>query len=306
MIFINKNWCYPGRVPSELIDLPSSAESFLSPISVFCELTNRRLFDEKSTRPGHHFVKGRIGIYKCSSFLGREAGTRGLISNQLKEKKKLSEDQIQCILVAYSWLKSNNYIYKDEPFFTEDERVDVGSFDSLTTSLSSLTTERNLEGGIWTFKNSQDTDNLRDKIFLPANDGLPSMTNQGNEHGLKDVIFGIDSQKRFVKYSNPRLLGYLFPTIYVKGKGFYSLSYDGIESGEIMETHESRITGSTYPNDGRCEDEVEPNPGFDDETLQGMWCMYSCFLMENVLIKIPVLFVQINFRHIKWVFKNHS
>lgn len=283
MIFINKKWCYPGTIPQELKDLPSSADSFLSPISVFCELTNRRLFEEKSTRPGHHFVKGHIGIYKCLSYLGRNAGTRGLISNHLREKKKLSEDQIRRIFVAYSWLKANNYIYKDKAIFAEDERTDGGSIGSLTTALSSFAMERNLDDEESYTNNSQEKNNLQETIFLPANDGIPSISNQGSEHGLKDIIFGVDSQKRLVKYSNPRLLGYLFPNIYVEGKGFYSLNYDGLESGEIIEKHDIQTTAATNPNGGRCED-TEPNPGYDDEELLGnyIFIYYCCILIDNV------------------------
>lgn len=45
-----------------------------------------------------------------------------------------------------------------------------------------------------------------------------------------------------VKHSNPCLLGYLFPTLYPRGPGFYSLDYDGVKRENIdqIEVYDGR------------------------------------------------------------------
>ena len=62
--FVNKYWMYPGDLPEELRNLHPRVEGFLSPILVFSELTSSPSKLNRANRAGHHFVSGRIGLYK--------------------------------------------------------------------------------------------------------------------------------------------------------------------------------------------------------------------------------------------------
>ncbi|KAK3805716.1 MAG: hypothetical protein JOS17DRAFT_779881 [Linnemannia elongata] len=47
---------------------------------------------------------------------------------------------------------------------------------------------------------------------------------------LDDMVIGIlGREQQLIKFSNPCLLGYLFPTLYPKGRGFFSKDYGSIE-----------------------------------------------------------------------------
>ncbi|KAK3805463.1 MAG: hypothetical protein JOS17DRAFT_781367 [Linnemannia elongata] len=116
--FVNEHWMYPGDQPDELRNLHLRGEGFLSPILVFCELTNSRSKLTHATRAEHHFVSGRIGLYKSKEYLGAHVGTRGLL--KLSDKKvKMNREEKQKILRAWDWLKQNHPLIKqvdvDEP-----------------------------------------------------------------------------------------------------------------------------------------------------------------------------------------------
>ncbi|KAF9583846.1 hypothetical protein BGW38_008338 [Lunasporangiospora selenospora] len=74
-------------------------------------------------------------------------------------------------------------------------------------------------------------------------------------------IGGSGGDQQLVKYSNPRLLEYLFPTLYPEGRGFFSKDYDGIQTG-----HNQRIQYHEYViNQEEGEDEAETfSAGNDD------------------------------------------
>ena len=76
----------------------------------------------------------------------------------------------------------------------------------------------------------------------PVGTGGPTTADESNN--LANLTIGLlGRNQEAVKYSNPCLLGYLFPTLYPRGQGFYSLDYDGVKRG-----HNDQI--EFY--DGRC------------------------------------------------------
>ncbi|KAK3842807.1 MAG: hypothetical protein J3R72DRAFT_420982 [Linnemannia gamsii] len=143
--FINNRWMYPGCQPDELRDLHIRGEGFLSPILVFCELTNSRSKLTQATRAGHHFVSGRIGLYKSKEYLGAHVGTRGLV--KLSDNVKMKPEEKLKILRAWDWLKQNHPLIKqvdvNEPSdlmnATEkvvDKDTPYGNFVGTTSSIS--------------------------------------------------------------------------------------------------------------------------------------------------------------------------
>lgn len=107
-----------GLQPDKLRNLYAFADGFLSPILVFCELTNSRTKLTRSTQAGHHFVLGRIGPGKNDNYLGAHAGTRGLIRLS-DEKTELSKEDKKRICDVWDWMKNNHPLIKgvniDEP-----------------------------------------------------------------------------------------------------------------------------------------------------------------------------------------------
>ncbi|KAF9300349.1 hypothetical protein BGZ74_007999, partial [Mortierella antarctica] len=76
---------------------------------------------------------------------------------------------------------------------------------------------------------------------MPVYEGGPRTADEEND--FENLVFGVDDTRKLVKYGNPRLMGYLFPSLYVEGKGFYSLNYKGIdESGaNVIQHHEVAV-----------------------------------------------------------------
>ncbi|KAF9922490.1 hypothetical protein BGZ67_010491, partial [Mortierella alpina] len=73
----------------------------------------------------------------------------------------------------------------------------------------------------------------------PIDTGGPRTADESQR--FENMAIGIQGrEQKLVKYSNPCLLGYLFPTLYPRGKGFFSLDYDGINStvGQEVQYHE--------------------------------------------------------------------
>ncbi|KAF9979620.1 hypothetical protein BGZ75_009419 [Mortierella antarctica] len=77
------------------------------------------------------------------------------------------------------------------------------------------------------------------------------------------MAIGIEGPNQtLVKYSNPCLLGYLFPTLYPVGRGYFSLDYDGIQ-----EDMDQGIIYYEDTNDG----EVSEVSSHDDGTGYVSW-----------------------------------
>lgn len=226
MRFVNEYWVYPGAQPEELQNLHSKAEGLLSPILVFCELTNSRSKLTKATRAGHHFVSGRIGLYKSNDYLGPHAGTRGLISLSDKDVE-LSDEDIDKIWNAWDWLKANNPLIRD---------VDVDAPGNLTNASERVEHNSESDG-----QRNINTSELRAYHMAPIGTGGPSTANESSK--LENLPFGVlGREQHVVKYSNPCLLGYLFPTLYPEGRGYFSKNYDGIQGGRNrqIECYEGR------------------------------------------------------------------
>ncbi|OAQ32493.1 hypothetical protein K457DRAFT_16501 [Linnemannia elongata AG-77] len=85
----------------------------------------------------------------------------------------------------------------------------------------------------------------------PVGTGGPTTADESNNLGNLTIgLLGRD--QKVVKYSNPCLLGYLFPTLYPRGQGFYSLDYDGVKRGNIdqIEVYDETMGDNrTYLND---------------------------------------------------------
>ncbi|KAF9082828.1 hypothetical protein BGX29_003594, partial [Mortierella sp. GBA35] len=209
---------YPGPQPDELRNLHPSAEGFLSPILVFCELTNSRSKLTRATRASHHFVSGRIGLYKNKEYLGAHVGTRGLV--------KLS-----------------------------DMKLDVDEPSDLMNATEKVVDQETEASG----RRNVNISGLRAYHMGPVDTGSPRTADESNN--LDDMVIGIlGRDQQLVKYSNPCLLGYLFPTLYPKGRGFFSKDYGDIEGDQNQ-----RIQ---YYDDNIDHHLVEQND-YDEEDVEG-------------------------------------
>lgn len=216
---------YPGDQAAEIRDLNPIGEGYLCPILVFCELTNSRSKLTPASRAGHHFVSGRISLCKSKRYFGSHAGTRGLIKLSDMDVKMSVEDK-QRICLAWYWMKDNHPLIKD---------LDIEEPSDLTNATETL-----LEEGEMT---EQGVDMIRLGAYHmgPVGTGGPTTADESNNLGNLTIgLLGRD--QKVIKYSNPCLLGYLFPTLYPRGQGFYSLDYEGVKRGNIdqIEVYDGR------------------------------------------------------------------
>lgn len=133
---------------------------------------------------------------------------------------------------AFRWLNANNNIFKDRDR-PEELRMVATIPEVMRISRQEAHVDENLSG-------------FRDEIMMPVNDGGPRTADE--ENAFRNLVFGVDNQNRLVKYSNARLMGYLFPSLYVKGEGFYSLNYPGIKGGNSL--HEDFQVGGRKWHEG--------------------------------------------------------
>lgn len=222
MKFVNENWMYPGDQPAELQDLNPIGEGYLCPILVFCELTNSRSKLTPASRAGNHFVSGRIGLYKSNRYFGAHAGTRGLIRLSDMDAKMSDVDKRR-VCDAWDWLKLNH------PLIKELNMQDPGI---LTNATETLLQERVQEE-----EDRVETSALAACHLGPIGTGGPMAGDELNNLG--NLTIGLlGPEQEVVKYSNPCLLGYLFPTLYPRGQGYFSLDYGGVIRGDPIELHE--------------------------------------------------------------------
>jgi len=185
---------------------------------VFCELTNSKSGEGRSTRAGYHFAQGRIGLYNSPDFLGEFSGTRGIGRSQKSLDSMMTDVEARRIVNAFNWLKSNNGIFKDRGP-ADESRVVANITEVMRISRNEIQVDEN-------------PTTFRDEIMMPVDDGGPRTADE--ENAFRDLVFGVDDKNHLVKYSNPRLMGYLFPSLYVNGKGFYSLNYQEIAGGNQL------------------------------------------------------------------------
>ncbi|KAF9183140.1 hypothetical protein BGZ51_004206 [Haplosporangium sp. Z 767] len=82
----------------------------------------------------------------------------------------------------------------------------------------------------------------------PAGTGGPTTADEANN--LANLTFGLlGRDQEVVKYSNPRLLGYLFPTLYPSGQGLFSMDYSGVKRGCNDEIEVFEVEDINYRND---------------------------------------------------------
>jgi hypothetical protein len=195
---------------------------------VFCELTNQLSSETRSTRAGYHFVNGRIGLYKNPSYsVGEYDGSRGMIKNQDGDMSSYSEEDLERIDEASEWLRENNRIYRD--------RAPVlvgGSIPVVREKIRKHQQKTHVDVNRSAFQ---------EELLMPVYEGGPRTADE--ENSFERLVFGVDDTRNLVKYGNPRLMGYLFPSLYVEGKGFYSLDYKGIMNAvaEEMDIHEGNM-----------------------------------------------------------------
>lgn len=224
---------YPGDRAKEIMNLNPIGEGYLSPLLVFCELTNSRSKLTPASRAGYHFVSGRIGLCKSKQYFGAQAGTRGLIRLSDMDVDISIQDKMR-IRAAWLWMKINHPLIKD---------LNVDEPSDLTNATETLV-ENDTEG----------TDEYVDKSRLeachmgPVGTGGPSTADEANN--LANLTIGLlGRDQEIVKYSNPCLLGYLFPTLYPGGQGFFSLDYSGVKRRCIGEIEVYETEGITYRNE---------------------------------------------------------
>jgi hypothetical protein len=205
---------YPGDQADEIRDLNPIGEGYLCPILVFCELTNSRSKLTPSSRAGYHFVSGRISLCKSKQYFGSHAGTRGLIRLSDIDVKMSIEDK-QRICNAWYWMKQNHPLIKD---------LDIEEPSDLTNATETLLEDVGMT------EEDIDISRLGACHMGPIGTGGPTTADESNN--LANLTIGLlGRDQKVVKYSNPCLLGYLFPTLYPRGQGFYSLDYDGVKRG---------------------------------------------------------------------------
>ncbi|KAF9323919.1 hypothetical protein BG006_001005, partial [Podila minutissima] len=162
----------------------------------------------------------RIGLYKNDDYLGTHIGTRGLA--KLSDKKvKISAEEKQKICDAWDWMK------KKHPLIREVNMEEPSDLMNATESVQIEELESSARRNV-------NESGLRAFHIGPVDTGGPRTADESNK--LENMVIGILGQdQQLVKYSNPCLLGYLFPTLYPKGRGFFSLDYGGIGDGQNQE-----------------------------------------------------------------------
>ncbi|KAG0027227.1 hypothetical protein BGZ81_005791 [Podila clonocystis] len=92
----------------------------------------------------------------------------------------------------------------------------------------------------------------------PVGTGGPRTADESsNLDNMPIGVLGRDQQ--LVKYSNPCLLGYLFPTLYPEGRGFFSKDYDGINNGQSqrIQCHDDNIDNHVVVQNDDNEEDIE-------------------------------------------------
>ncbi|KAF9368295.1 hypothetical protein CPB97_004751, partial [Podila verticillata] len=161
----------------------------------------------------------RIGLCKSTEYLGAHVGTRGLV--KLSDKKvKMKPDEKRKICRAWDWLKQNHPLIR---------QLDIGDPSDLMNATKEIV-EQEPEADEWRNVNES---GLRAYHMGPVGTGGPRMADElSNLDNMAIGVLGRDQQ--LVKYSNPCLLGYLFPTLYPEGQGFFSKDYSGIKGDQNL------------------------------------------------------------------------
>ena len=215
MRLVNKRWTYRDQ-PELLCNLHPFGEGYLYPILVFCELTNSRSKRTKGTRVGRHFVSGRIGLFQSNQYLGANVGTRGLF--KLPEKKStFTLEERRKVYCAWLWLKDHHPLIKN---------VDMDHPSDLMDGTESIVIQDAVSSG------RENVTATEFQAFHMAPVGTEGPRTADESSNLNDTAIGIQGRdQKLVKYSNPFLLGYLFPTLYPRGR----LDYNSIDADQNRE-----------------------------------------------------------------------
>jgi hypothetical protein len=132
---------------------------------------------------------------------------------------KMSIQDKQRICIAWDWMKENHPLIKE---------LDIEEPSDLTNATETLLEESEMA------EQGDDMTRLGAFHMGPVGTGGPTTADESNNLGNLTIgLLGRD--QKVVKYSNPCLLGYLFPTLYPRGQGFFSLDYEGVKRGNIDE-----------------------------------------------------------------------
>ncbi|KAI7818574.1 hypothetical protein BC939DRAFT_462526, partial [Gamsiella multidivaricata] len=143
------------------------------------------------------------------------------------------QDKIR-IRAAWLWMKLNHPLIKE---------LNVDEPSDLTDATETLL-EYNAEAA----DESANMSRLEAFHMGPVGTGGPTTADEANN--LANLTFGLlGRDQEVVKYSNPRLLGYLFPTLYPSGQGFFSLDYSGVKRGCNGEIEVFEVKDINYRND---------------------------------------------------------
>ena len=145
-------------------------------------------------------MNGRIGLYSSPSYIGDHVGTRGMIKVPEGTGLRYTHEDLSRIEVMSDWLRENSRIYRDRPF-TNGNSFLPNVPEVIRTSQQTVRVDVN---------NSA----LQEELMMPVYEGGPQTANKKKKFENL-VIFGVDDTRELVKYGNPRLVGDMFPNLYV-------------------------------------------------------------------------------------------
>ncbi|KAG0274916.1 hypothetical protein BGZ96_004032, partial [Linnemannia gamsii] len=173
-----------------------------------------RFINEHWMYPGDQPDELRDLHIRGEEYLGSYVGTRGLAMLS-DDKVKMKPEEKQNILRAWNWLKHYHPLVR---------QVDVDDPSDLVNASERVFEQEQETAG----RRNVNESGFRAYHMGPVDTGGPRTADESNN--VDDMPIGIlGRNQQLVKYSNPHLLGYLFPTLYPDGQGFYSKNYGGIK-----------------------------------------------------------------------------
>lgn len=173
-------------------------------------------------------MSGRIRLYKSKEYLGSHVRTCSLV--KLSDMKvKITDDEKQEICDAWDWMKQNHPLIR---------QVDVDEPSDLMNATEKVV-EQEPEADE---QRNVNVSGLHAYHMGPVDTSGPRTADESsNLDNLAIGVLGHDQQ--LVKYSNPCLLGYLFPMLYPEGQGFFSKDYSGImgDQNQRIQYHGGRL-----------------------------------------------------------------
>lgn len=145
-------------------------------------------------------------------------------------QSKYTREDLLRIEDASVWLRENNRVFRDRAQIRSGSAVIIPEIpEVIRTFQQEVRVDIN-------------TSSFQEDLMMPVYQGGPRTADE--ENTFENIVVGVDDNRELVKYGNPRLMGYLFPFLYVGGKGFYSLDYSKISASEarVINVHEGNKT----------------------------------------------------------------